>query len=631
MARTVSRLLPFWILISIAGAQTNILNNGGFEYGLMCYSHWIWSQTGIDGKGDHRLFLSTDAHSGNYSLEIRCTGSDCAMGAVYTNQIQTAPNQDYRLKVWSKCPTGQIAAAYLPETANGEQGQLLTCNGEWAENVVNFRSSATAKSFAFALYYYNKDWARFDDVVLSYADGTAPQEIVMYPGTRNVSTGNKSVMVDGSPYLSLGFFDVGYDDLAAVAATGANTAVQLGRHPAANCFSTGQTSFLDRAYQVGVNVVPTSSSTTVLGNPSAYANAIRRFAPHLANVAWMLSDEPDLPEIGFIYVPGPDFVAAYNAAKTATTLPLFADFQRAAWSVPEEVSPYMNGVDFWMAEPYGGSFSGVTHATSLFNSLKPRPIWLAQDAIDANLIVPKAYWAIINGATGITYFTWGEFKADVSKLAAARQVFSELQQLKNVIFSQNIDAQVTATPGIGFTSRLSAGSTYILAANPQSSTVAATFRVQGLAAGQQIQVLFENRTITSAAGEFTDPFAGVSRHVYAIGASRTTLSSTLTMKSGPDNARVWTIQVNNAGPGAASSARIAGVGLRQTGGPACNPVLTTPLPVVVGDIPAAKNATANLTFNFTGCDGTARFTSTFSLSANAGGVTATTVRNNERK
>ncbi len=104
-------------------------------------------------------------------------------------------------------------------------------------------------------------------------------------------------MVDGAPYLALGFFDVGYDDLQLAADNGANTVSALGASPAADCFCTRQKSYLDRAYELGLGFVPDSSTTARLGMPEIYPAVMQRFAPHLANIAWFLADEPDQADV----------------------------------------------------------------------------------------------------------------------------------------------------------------------------------------------------------------------------------------------------------------------------------------------------------------------------------------------
>ncbi len=294
-----------------------------------------------------------------------------------------------------------------------------------------------------------------------------------------------------------------------------------------------------------------------------------------------------------------------------------------------------------MAEPYGTDFSYVNHAINTFNTLSPQPIWLAQDAIDANLIVPKAYWAAISGATGIIYFNWDAFKADSAKLAAASQAFTELQQLNNVIFAANANSQVTPPPGIGAIARSLSGSLYIIAANPTSTVVQGTFLDSGLQAGTQISVLFENRTITAAAGGFTDTFSGISRHVYAVNSAPSThLGATNTGGSGPLGSRVWNYSILNSGPSAANAAQITSFTLKQSGGPACTspPVVGTAsvnggpaqaFPVQLGTIAPASSIPVTITINFSGCATSARFTTSMGLSANGGATTATVPRFNQ--
>src|ERR1700722_11128501 len=106
-------------------AQNNILNNGGFESGLMCYDEWMWSNTGIDFKGDYRFSLSNDAHSGSYSLQIACQGTDCLKAAVYSDLIPAPANQTYKLSAYAKCPAGRSAYFLARGMANENAGMPL--------------------------------------------------------------------------------------------------------------------------------------------------------------------------------------------------------------------------------------------------------------------------------------------------------------------------------------------------------------------------------------------------------------------------------------------------------------------------------------------------------------------------
>ncbi|MGH9530124.1 MAG: endo-1,4-beta-xylanase, partial [Terriglobales bacterium] len=81
-------------------------------------------------------------------------------------------------------------------------------------------------------------------------------------------------------------------------------------------------------------------------------------------------------------------------------------------------------------------------------------------------------------------------------------------------------------------------------------------------------------------------------------------------KSGPQNARVWTITATNGGSGTAYTTQINGFTLTQVGGPACTPVVTPPssYPIVLGDIASGSSVGTSFTIDFTGCSNAARFT-----------------------
>ena len=634
MRRLLAMILPAVLISGLPSLadQNNILNNGGFENGLMCYSEWVWSNTGQPYVGDYRFTLSNDSHSGAYSLEIGCSGTDCSKGAIFS-ELPAPANQSYKLSVYAKCPAGGAALVYIPGMANGDAGQWLTCDGNWDLNQITFQTGPSAGYLSYSFYNYGTSWVLLDDVVLTFGDGTAPQHTVLHPGVRNVNISGQTVKVDGAPFLSLGFFDVEYSDLALVAATGANTINGLPNYNAADCFNTGQTSYLDLAYQLGLNFVPSSTTTAELDTPALFPSTMQTFAPHLANIAWLLADEPDQASVAWMYVPPATFLAESSAAKGNSSLPMMADFQRGSYGATSDIAPYNGSVDIWMAEPYGSDFSYVNHAVNLFNSVQRRPIWLAQDDVGASLIVPKAYWAVIAGATGIHYFNWDTFKADPPSVVAVTQAFGELNGLKNAIFGQPIDSFVTAPSGIASMSRFdpAVGSAYILAANANAQNVQGNFMVQGLTAGQPVNVLYENRTITAGAGHFSDSFAGVSRHAYAIPGATTAMTATLGTKTGANATRDWQIQVYNTGVGPANSSQIGNVSFTQTGGTACSPKLATgTYPVALGNIAPTQSALGNVVLNFAGCDSTSKFTVKVLVTANSGATSATVTLNNER-
>src|SRR5260370_743665 len=239
MRRVTAILMGLYLMADLSVGQVqNILNNGGFETGLMCYSDWAWSQTSNGFNSNYQCRLSSD------------------------------------------------------------------------------------------------------DVVLTYADGSVPSQPVLHDGTRNVTISGQTMRVDGAPYFARGFFDVGYDDLPLAAAAGANTVNASGGvvNVAANCFNTARQSYLDRAYELGLNFTPDSTSTARFGAPSVFPAALSQYAPPLANILWLLSDEPDVPSIPYLYIPAPTFIPKYQPPKPNPSLPIMPNFhspQCCAPSVPQ--------------------------------------------------------------------------------------------------------------------------------------------------------------------------------------------------------------------------------------------------------------------------------------------------------
>ena len=511
---------------SASSDQPNILANGDFTHGLQCYTDWVWSKTGKNYQGDFDFFVSIDAHSPPYAAEIACKGSDCLKAAIITGDIPVTEGKSYLLKAYTKCPKDGLGFIYIPHTTTGNTTKPLTCNGNWNLSRVSFTPAAGQPTFTI----YFMDWSPLplliDDVVLTFSDGTAPKQTWRYPGRRNVSVTPAHVLVDGTPYLALGFASVPYSSYNEVADLGANTILGLNelRGPTTECFNTGK-SALDTAYELGLNVLAGTSEETRAGfdngklSPNGSGGLVTLpltasdYGGHLANIGWFLDDEPDLSEIVWTRLAPNMLIGEAIELRSKSNLPVLVDFQHAHFGPPSVIAPYNGSADIWMSEPYGTNFSYVTHATSLFNSIRQRPIWIFQDNIAANLTVPKAYWAIVNGVTGLIYYDWPDLSKDQAGLDAVKQVFSELKSLEGPILGQSTN--VTAPNGIRAMARQHQGKTYIFAVNPNSTPVTGSFTIPGLTDGKKIQVLFEGRTITSSTGSFKDTFDGITRHVYA--------------------------------------------------------------------------------------------------------------------
>jgi CSLREA domain-containing protein len=109
----------------------------------------------------------------------------------------------------------------------------------------------------------------------------------------------------------------------------------------------------------------------------------------------------------------------------------------------------------------------------------------------------------------------------------------------------------------------------------------------------------------------------------------TTIFGNLVGKSGPGNARAWTLSFQNNGPGGASETQVSGFTLTQTFGPACKPVLKSNIPLIFANLAPGQSGTTNVTIDFTGCAVLARFTLKFDFLANGGKVRGSVTRANQ--
>lgn len=141
------------------------------------------------------------------------------------------------------------------------------------------------------------------------------------------------------------------------------------------------------------------------------------------------------------------------------------------------------------------------------------------------------YLAIIHGATGMTYYTYGGtgknhgVTHDPQVWAALKRLARQLADLHDVLVQrdppQTQQIQVLSGPptdGLGYPAvstllKEHQGRRYLLAANSSRGAVRARVNA-GVEAGP-VQVMFEDRRLTAKAGVWDDDFAPYAVHVYA--------------------------------------------------------------------------------------------------------------------
>ncbi len=111
------------------------------------------------------------------------------------------------------------------------------------------------------------------------------------------------------------------------------------------------------------------------------------------------------------------------------------------------------------------------------------------------------------------------------------------------------------------------------------------------------------------------------------------LIASIVSKAGDANARIWTIQLNNAGPGISSDTGLTSIGITQVFGTACTtpPAIKTSLPASLGAIAPGTSAQVPVTIDFSACPALARFSvDVHSTANNTAYVGLTTINNQYR-
>ena len=159
------------------------------------------------------------------------------------------------------------------------------------------------------------------------------------------------------------------------------------------------------------------------------------------------------------------------------------------------------------------------------------------------------------------------------------------------------------------------GGTYLSGSNVQVTATA----LAGFA--------FSNFTgaVTSTNNPLTVPMDGP-KSITANFVAAPYVTAIITSKTGPANARVWTLQVTNSGTVAVPSPYLSSRTLTQTFGALCTPVFTGPSSAPTINVGASANMSVNI--NFSTCAAGARFTfagsfATFPSSLNVGSISVT--------
>jgi alpha-galactosidase len=98
-----------------------------------------------------------------------------------------------------------------------------------------------------------------------------------------------------------------------------------------------------------------------------------------------------------------------------------------------------------------------------------------------------------------------------------------------------------------------------------------------------------------------------------------TLTGTISGKTGSNGLRIWTVSLNNSGPGRALGTQINTFSVTQTSGAgSCHPKALTSLPIDLKSIPPGGHADVDVPIDFSRCTATAEFSVSLVFSADSG-------------
>jgi hypothetical protein len=175
------------------------------------------------------------------------------------------------------------------------------------------------------------------------------------------------------------------------------------------------------------------------------------------------------------------------------------------------------------------------------NSTGPKTIWPIIQYFDGWGKWPRfptnqelramSYAAIVHGANGITWYTYGGFKdnhgvtSTPSRWENICRLATELNLLQPALVSKetfNVSRRIISGPAkdaIGYHSisllaKRDGSKRYLICVNSTLDEIIAEFRLE--ASADEAKVLFENRTVPVRKRVFTDRFAPYDVHVYEL-------------------------------------------------------------------------------------------------------------------
>ncbi len=255
-------------------------------------------------------------------------------------------------------------------------------------------------------------------------------------------------------------------------------------------------------------------------------NEINRFKNHPALLAWYISDEPTG------HGENPDSLKAiYDLIKSIDPYhPVSIVFM-----APKQARKYADAMDIVMADPYPVPNQAISLVGTTIRNLKKeflgeKAVWIVPQAFggaewwgrepSSRELRAMTWLAVAGGATGIQYFvrngpngfpkstaTWGE---------CGKMALEILEIQPYLIQGELVSGFSTNEKGIRISVRELNGEILIITVNEDNSPKKLQINSPFSLSGSRIDVLFENRQLTSDGNEINDLIDGYGIRVYRI-------------------------------------------------------------------------------------------------------------------
>lgn len=211
---------------------------------------------------------------------------------------------------------------------------------------------------------------------------------------------------------------------------------------------------------------------------------------------------------------------------------------------PGAAANYGGSADIVWIDPYPVPHSPVTYVSECMDGAHAsvagdKPVWAIPQAFDWSVWntgkIDKihrptpdeercmTYLALVHGAKGIIYWAHTGSKYYIHDYpehwAAVKKIAGELRDLSPVLLTGNSRIKASATPGTATLDLMVKeldGQVYVFAVNRETTACQATISLKGVPTFSNIEVMFENRSVTGGRSGWKDAFRPFEVHVYRL-------------------------------------------------------------------------------------------------------------------